>query len=249
MAEEVIKVANEPKYEKIKKKLKVKIENNILPVGSELPSENELIEEYHVSRITVRRAFDELERDGYIEKKQGRRGCVKKRKKTQELNDISSYTEEILRQGMTPSRKVLLSDLFLCNSEELVTLELDKAQAVFRLERIIFADDLPLCYTLTSLPYKYFRDIENYDFEINSLYDTIENDYHVKITHSVINLKAVPAKKEIANYLQIPESFPLLQTGAITYGLVEGKEVPIEHFLSYYRTDLFEYKLTQQRHI
>lgn len=242
-------MAIEPKYEKIKKELQIKIETNILPVGSELPSENELIDEYNVSRITVRRAFDELERDGYIEKKQGRRGCVRKRIKTQELNDISSYTEEILRQGMTPSRKVLLSELHLCNAEESMFLELDKAEAVFRLERIIFADDQPLCYTLTSLPYKYFRDIENYNFDTHSLYTTIENDFHIKITHSVIKLKAVPAEKEIANYLEIKESFPLLQTGAITYGMVDGKEVPIEHFVSYYRTDLFEYKLTQQRHI
>lgn len=239
---------NEPKYEKIKKELQKQIELNILPVGSELPSENELIDTYNVSRITVRRAIDELEREGLIYKQQGRRGCVRNKKKSQELNNVLSYTEEILRQGMKPSRKITSLDLRLCNSREAITLELDKADAVFNLERIIKADGTPLCYTTTSLPYKLFRDIENYDFETTSLYDTLEKDYNVEITRSVANLRAVLAKKEIAKYLKIEENSPLLFTDATTYGTINGQEVPIEQFTSYYRTDIIEYKLAQQRY-
>jgi GntR family transcriptional regulator len=171
-------MGTKPKYEEIKDQLIEAIRLQKYKPGSELPSENELIAEYNVSRITVRRAIDELYRSGYIEKHQGKRGYVKESPRLQELSTVSSYTEEILRQGMTPSRKVLSSGLRLANEEEQASLLLDKASPVFYLNRIIYADEKPLCYTATTLPYVYFRDIEKYDFSKNSLYASTDSGRH-----------------------------------------------------------------------
>lgn len=98
-------MGTKPKYEEIKDQLIEAIRLQKYKPGSELPSENELIAEYNVSRITVRRAIDELYRSGYIEKHQGKRGYVKESPRLQELSTVSSYTEEILRQGMTPPER------------------------------------------------------------------------------------------------------------------------------------------------
>lgn len=237
----------QPKYEMIKNNLIELIETGVYPPASELPSENELIARYEASRITVRRAIDELYHAGYIEKHQGKRGYVRQTAKVQELNTISSYTEEILRQGMVPSRKLLCSELRLGTLAEQAELQLDKTAPVFHMERIVFADNKPLCYTSTTLPYVYFRDIENYDFEQNSLYEVIEHRYNVRISTSALKLKAVPAGKEIAEYLDIDLNTPLLYSSAITYGIINGAEVPIESFSTYYLTDFFEYTLIQKR--
>lgn len=237
----------QPKYEYIKNALIEAIHSGKYSPGSELPSENELTEQYNVSRITVRRAIDELYRTGYIEKKQGKRGYVRETAKEQELTTISSYTEEIQRQGMTPSRKVLSSGLRLCSSEEKEILKLDKADAVFYLERIIYADQKPLCYTSTVLPYKYFRDIESYDFSENSLYNIIEQQYHLRITDSILKLKAIPAKDNVATFLDVARDVPLLYSSAVTYGDYQGDILPIESFQTYYLTDRFEYTLAQKR--
>lgn len=237
----------QPKYEYIKNALIEAIRAGKYAPGDELPSENDLTEEYHVSRITARRAIDELYRAGYIEKKQGKRGCVKETAKEQELTTISSYTEEILRQGMVPSRKVINSSLRLCTADEQDILQLDKTDAVFSMERIIYADGKPLCCTCTVLPYKYFRDIENFDFSEHSLYSIIEQQYQIKITDSVLKLKAIPAKENIAAYLDVACDVPLLYSSAITYGDIKGDIVPIETFQTYYLTDRFEYRLAQKR--
>lgn len=236
-----------PKYEVIKNDLIRTISEGVYPPGSELPSENDLIDKYNVSRITIRRAIDELYLADYIEKKQGKRAIVRGDIKTQELTSISSYTEEILRQGMVPSRKVLSSMLRLCQEEEQKLLQLDKAEPVYTLCRVVYADDKPLCYTDTALPYKYFRDIEQNDFSIHSLYDIIENTYGIKITTSELKLRAVLATEEISHFLGIEKGTPLLHYSAVTYGIVDGKELPIEHFITYYLTDLFEYSLIQKR--
>ena len=236
-----------PKYEIIKKDLISKIQDGTYAPGSELPSETTLIEQYDVSRITARRAIDELYLSDYIEKKQGKRAVVKQTVKTQELNSISSYTEEILKQGMTPSRRVLSVGLRLPTELEQKNLLLDKAEPVFSLCRIVYADDTPLCYTDTSVPYKYFRDIENYDFSEHSLYDVIENTYGIKITTFRLKLKAVLPNDKIAKYLDIEKNLPMLRYCATTFGMTNGQELPIEQFETYYLTDLFEYTLTQKR--
>ena len=165
-----------PKYALIEKDFISKIQSGELEAGAELPSESDLIQLYQVSRVTVRRAIDELYHQGYIEKMQGKRTCVKGKVKLQELTSISSYTEEIIRQGMTPSRKILESELRLCTSEEAKLLNLQKADPVFHMKRIYFTDGTPLCLTSTVLPYHLFRDIETYDFEQHSLYKIIEEN-------------------------------------------------------------------------
>jgi len=236
-----------PKYEIIKNDLIDKMKNGIYAPGTELPSETELIGTYKVSRITVRRAIDELYLLDYIEKKQGKRALVKHTAKTQELNSISSYTEEILKHGMTPSRQVLSAKLRLPAEIEQTELFLDKTEPVFSLERIVYADDTPFCYTCSSISYKYFRDIETVDFSTHSLYDIIENKYNVKITTSRLKLKAVLPNDKIAKYLEVDKNLPMLKYSATTYGVINGQELPIEQFKTYYLTDLFEYTLIQKR--
>ncbi|MDO4313394.1 MAG: GntR family transcriptional regulator [Eubacteriales bacterium] len=236
-----------PKYAVIEQNLIQKIQSGELIPGDELPSESDLIEIYGVSRVTVRRAIDELYHQGYIEKMQGKRTCVKGTTKLQELTSISSYTEEIIRQGMTPTREVLKAELRICTPEEADKLQLQKADPVFYLERIYYASGHPLCYTRTTLPYRLFMDIETYDFKENSLYKILEENYHVKILTTFLKLKAVPAYDEVMNYLNISKDTPLLYSSGLTYGRYKEEEMPVELFTTHYLTTQFEYSLTQMR--
>jgi DNA-binding GntR family transcriptional regulator len=236
-----------PKYACIKQDFIQKIQSGELTAGSELPSESELIEQYGVSRVTVRRAIDELYHQGYIEKMQGKRTCVKGAVRLQELTSASSYTEEIIRLGMIPSRKLLQAELRICTSEEMQQLNLMKADPVFHMKRIYFADNEPLCYTQTTLPYQRFRDIETYDFQEQSLYKVLEESYHTKITTTSLKLKAVTAHEKLASYLNVTKGTPLLYSTGLTYGICDDKEVPVELFTNYYLTSHFEYTLLQRR--
>lgn len=236
-----------PKYKIIEEDLIGRIQSGALPGGAELPSESQLIASYDVSRVTARRAIDELYHNGYIEKMQGKRTCVRRTARLQELTSISSYTEEIIRQGMTPGRKVIKSEIRISSADEVARLQLRKADPVFYLERIYYADDTPLCFTQTTLPYEVFRDIEGYDFIDSSLYKIIEESYNVKISTTTLKLKAVPAYGEVMKHLDISKDTPLLYSTGLTYGVVKEREVPIELFATYYLTDHFEYTLTQSR--
>ena len=66
-----------------------------------------------------------------------------------------------------------------------------------------FADGSPLCLTSTVLPYQLFREIETYDFEQNSLYQVLEEQYHIQITTTSLKLKAVSAYGNISRFIDV----------------------------------------------
>lgn len=63
---------NAPLYQQIYDEIKDAIEKGVYAPKERIPSELELAEQYEVSRITVRRAVEELCSDGYLVKQQGR---------------------------------------------------------------------------------------------------------------------------------------------------------------------------------
>jgi GntR family transcriptional regulator, arabinose operon transcriptional repressor len=61
-----------PKYHQLKEIILRTIREGAIGEGQPLPSEHELVRRFHVSRNTVRQAIDELERDGMVERRQGK---------------------------------------------------------------------------------------------------------------------------------------------------------------------------------
>ena len=71
----VIRNAEGPSYEQISQQLKAQILSGALPPGSALPSIRALAKDLRISVITTKRAYDELEREGYLDTMPGK-GCV-----------------------------------------------------------------------------------------------------------------------------------------------------------------------------
>ncbi|MHB8065442.1 MAG: GntR family transcriptional regulator, partial [Ruminiclostridium sp.] len=96
-----------PLYYQVKENLMEKIKNKYFQVGDLIPSESELQAMYDVSRITIRRAIQELVQEGYLFTQQGKGTFVSKPKASQELNLISSWAETMVILGMHPETKVI----------------------------------------------------------------------------------------------------------------------------------------------
>ena len=113
--------------------------------------------------------------------------------------------------------------------------------------RISYADLEPLNYTIAFLPEKIFPGLTEYDLEHESLYKLINDQYGVRITKARRTIEAVLAKDEIAKYLELEEGMPVILFRCVTYGIVSGKETPIEYFKCYYRTDKYKFYIDQIR--
>ncbi|MDU2199370.1 MAG: GntR family transcriptional regulator [Peptostreptococcaceae bacterium] len=98
-----------PLYEQIQIQIKSQILNGQLKAGDGLPSIRSLAKELKVSIITIKRAYEELEKDGYLETVTGKGSFVasqnKERLKEVAMYEVESKLEEIIRQaksvGMT----------------------------------------------------------------------------------------------------------------------------------------------------
>lgn len=236
-----------PKYFNIKRSILNMLDSGELVANTLLPSERELMKEYNVSRITVRKAIEELEQEGFVYKIQGKGTFVKGEHKKQNLISITSCTEDVKRQGMVPARKVLSKQIVKADKKRQSRLCLSNDEYVFCMDRVYFADGEPINKTTVYLPYKLFKGIELYDFEKFSLYGVIENDYYIKITRAERTLEAVLAYDDICKELNVHNGTPLILFQCITYGEIRGREIPIETFKCYYRSDKFKFYINQVR--
>ena len=144
------------------------------PEDTPILSERELMELYQVSRITVRRAIDELVNEGYLYKVQGKGTYIKGDTSGQDLFSIASCTEDVLRLGKTPSRRVLQADSMTADRKRARLLQITRDDTVFCLGRVTCADGEPLNYTRTYLPEKLSPGLGAHDFAEESLYRLLE---------------------------------------------------------------------------
>lgn len=238
---------NKPKYLQVKNDIKRNIDDEVFKIGEPIPSERDLMSTYDVSRITIRRALDELEHEGYLYKVHGKGTYVKEEQNSQNLYSLTSCTQDIIRLGMTPTRKVLRCEVVRADKKRQNKLNLKEDELVFNLSRIYYADNDAINFTETYLPYKLVEGIEKYDFSQASLYQVIENKYNIKITKALRTVEAVIAYDDICHLMNIESGLPMLLFQCITYGLVKGKEIPIETFKCYYRSDKFTFSINQVR--
>lgn len=236
-----------PKYYLVKQNMIDKIDNEDFPMDIPIPSERELMELYQVSRITIRRAVDELVNEGYLYKIQGKGTYVKNDEKGSNLIAITSCTEDVIRLGMVPSKELVVNETVKADAKRAKLLEITSDDNVYRIGRILYANQEPLNYTLTYLPEKLFPNLEQYSLEEESLYKILQEKYGVKITKARRTMEAILAQDYIAEYLDVKEGSPIMLFRCITYGIVNGKEVPIESFKCYYRTDKFKFYIDQVR--
>ncbi|PKL00242.1 MAG: GntR family transcriptional regulator [Tenericutes bacterium HGW-Tenericutes-1] len=234
-----------PKYYVLKQDIIRKIEQDELNDDQMIPSERELTEKHGISRITVRKAIDELVNEGYLYRIQGKGTYVKGDSVKQELFSITSCTRDILQMGKIPTRKVINALVIVPNSKRMRELEITATDKIFTLDRVYCADGAPVNRTIVYLPMKLFPEINRHDFGSQSLYDVLEREYNVKITRATRTIEAIAAESKIAELLMIPEGIPILLFRGVTYGIVNGKEVPIETFKSYYRSDNRRFYINQ----
>lgn len=96
--------ANKPIYEQITSQMKAMIMSGELKPGEAIPSMRALAKSIHVSVITVQKAYEDLQRDGFIETIVGRGSFVAAQNKEFYLEEQQRLAEEHLQQAVDIGR-------------------------------------------------------------------------------------------------------------------------------------------------
>ena len=111
--------ADKPIYEQITSQVKAMIMNGELQAGDTIPSVRFLAKTLHVSVITVRKAYEELQRDGFIETAVGRGSFVSAQNKEFYKEQQQRLAEEHLQMAADIGR---MNDIPLETLQELLAM-------------------------------------------------------------------------------------------------------------------------------
>ncbi len=235
-----------PKYYLIKRELIAKIDGEKIKTDEAIPPERELMEIYNVSRITVRRAVDELASEGYLYKIQGKGTFVKGNTRTTGLTYVTSCTKEIMQQGFVPTRKTISIDIEQCTKKLAHVLQIEDGEDVIHIQRIYYADGVPVNFSNNYLAARYFPNFDQYDLSKYSLYELIEGDYGMHIEASTRYIEAIGAYDDVAEWLEVPNGYPILHLHGVTNAIHNNKMIVAEAFYTSYNTQKIKFYIDQK---
>ncbi len=240
--------SNAPLYLQLKEKIIKLIEENELKVNEAIPSEPMLTIQYDLSRTTVRKAIDELVNEGYLFKVHGKGTFVDGRKVEQGLVNLTSCTEDMKRMGLTSQYVMLNQEIVSATTKLRSNLNMLQEGNVFHIERVMYGNGSPVNVTKSYIPYQYVKGIETHNFEKESLYKVLNDEFDIKILGAVRSFEAVLSDSGTSKKLEIEENLPLIMfEGQVKAKLPDDSIVQIEYFKTYYRTDQVKFYINQFR--
>lgn len=225
-----------PAYLKIHDAIKKDIDQGLWKIGVRLPSERDLADQFQVSRMTLRQAVTLLVDEGILERRVGSGTYVASQRVQEKMRGTTSFTEIINSQGKKPSTKLISYQRQLASDTERKQLQLSEKEYVIRMERVRYADQVPLVYEVASIPEKVISGFKKADVTEHFFKTLTENGRVIGKSQQTIYAKT--ASERVANYLSIARGHALLALTQVTY-FDNGQA--FEYVRSQYVGDRFEF--------
>ena len=234
--------SNIPIYRQLQLILQDQILFGELSAGVLLPTEQELCDQYKISRITVRNALANLEHSGLIYRIQGRGSIVKKRDVKLSFGEVHGFTYLSQIQGYTTSSKILKKELVQGNSDLLSYFQDNTSQNDFfwHFCSLRYLNDEPAVIMNHYVKKTLGDKMQEYDLEKCSLYYIYEEITHRKVINKGSMMAPVQATPEIAKILNVETGTSLMWSRGITY--LEG-DIPVEVTYSLFVGSKFLFEL------
>lgn len=233
-----------PRHEQISDWLRDQIKKGTYEVDDRLPSEKELGQRFDVSRVTIRRALQTLEHEGYIYRRQGLGSFVQERRAPQGLVRLTDFAQDMAHAGLEARSKVVHQAPESPPPEIAHRLDVDEQTSVMRLDRLRFGNDTPVAFDQTWLPPFYAQFLQKHDLEHETIYGILENEYGIPILRGRYRITAVNAPADVAEHLAVAERRALL---LIERTSMTQHDTCVYVQRRYYRSDCVAYELELAR--
>lgn len=227
-----------PLHHQVYVDLRSALDSGELKVGERLPPERELARMYGCSLITVRRALDELSREGRVERRQGRGTTVLAPRLDVGGADSLSFMEEMRRRGVEAETRLIAARPEAASEAVAAALELGPGSPTLYLERLRVAGGNPLLLEMVHLPAERFPGLLASDLEHGSLYALLTERYGTSVARAREAVEPALLPSREARLLGVaPRSLALLvESTAFT-----SDGTPVEFGRTYIRGDRTRY--------
>src|SRR5690606_8251630 len=167
------------------------------PPLSRMPSENELGQAYGVSRITVRQALGDLQKEGLIFKIHGKGTFVAKPKAFQNVSTLQGLAESLVHFGYEVANQLRSIKFIEADERVALRLKLNTGDEITEIKRVRFINREPISlevsYVLSSIGEK----LQKADLITRDIFLILENDLQINLGHADLAIDAVLAEHEI----------------------------------------------------
>lgn len=231
-------------YARLRDALRAEILEGRLQPHDKLPSESEMSAAHGVSRITVRQALGDLQKEGLILRLQGKGAFVSQPRARQALDRLQGLGEALSGQGQAVHSKRLSLRSRKAPTAVAVQMQLAPGSQVVELQSLRYLERDPLSVNRSWFAPALGERIGRIDISGRDLIEVLEHDLgqKVEVAHLDISACAMPARE--AKWLQVKEGEPALQVQSVVCG-PDG--VPLQLETTIYRADAFSYRLSLRR--
>ena len=192
-------------YQKLANNIKAAIDQGVLVEGDFLPPQRDLAADLSLSRVTVTKAIEVLDKQGVV-RLIPRQGVQVITSQSQapippklQLSDQYNFTKDMQARGMVPTTQWVLKDNVNASTHEALTLGIPQNSRVGHYWRLRFADGEPLALEVSCIPSSVIHDCNEVD---ESLYDALKarDSLPVRATQTIT---ACSADQHTAQHLRV----------------------------------------------
>jgi GntR family transcriptional regulator len=243
-ASNLVALAPLPLYAQIKEALRARILDGTYAPHSQMPSEHELCALFDVSRITVRQALGDLQKEGLVFKLHGKGTFVSKPKAFQNVSSLQGFAEAMSSMGYEIVNQLRSFKIVKANRQVAARLNIEEGAPVTEIHRVRLLNREPVSLELTWLPEAIGKRLANADLVTRDIFLILENDCNLSLGRADIAIDAILADDDIVDALRVEEGSAVLRIDRLTHD-ADGAPIDYEHL--YFRGDAFQYRFQIDR--
>ncbi|MEM5424561.1 MULTISPECIES: GntR family transcriptional regulator [Paraburkholderia] len=240
----LVALSPQPLYVQIKDTLRERILNGTYAPHSQMPSEHELCALFGVSRITVRQALGDLQKEGLVFRLHGKGTFVSRPKAFQNVTSLQGFAEAMSSMGYEIVNQLRSFRIIKADRHVAQRLNLLEGAPVAEIHRVRMLNREPVSLELTWVPEALGKRLANADLATRDIFLILENDCGVPLGHADVSIDAILADDDIARALRVEDGSPVLRIERLTH---DASGNPIDYEYLYFRGDAFQYRLRVDR--
>lgn len=229
-----------PLYHQIFLQLREEIYGGSRGFGSRMPTEEELSDQFGVSRITARRALAELAETGLVERKRriGTHVIYQSPAKPIE-GSIEQAIESLITFGRRTQVRILELETIAARAPVTEALHIALGTPVLRVARVRWLDDQPLSHLVSYVPADLAGAMNRNSLKNTPMLALLEQE-GVRIGAATQTISASLADAALANLLAVEIGSPILR---VNRTVMDIDKRPVQHVLAQFRPDRYQIKL------
>ncbi|HEX9013205.1 MAG TPA: GntR family transcriptional regulator [Anaerolineaceae bacterium] len=228
-----------PLYQQLSDLLANEILAGRLRAGDQLPSENELISSFSVSRFVVRQTLNNLSRQGLINTEQGRGSFVTAQKIVKPLDILQSYHAGMKKAGIEVDVRILTKSIETPPEEIAGQLALEHGEKALKLERVAYTGGSPLNLLVSYVALNLCNGRDLMAYSGGSLYDFLARECGIQLTSSHNTIEIIFAGEYESRLLNAARGAVMLQILGVSF---DRSGAPVEHSRVVYPASMFSFQ-------